>query len=273
MLASESLTMAFSQEEVVYLLALIQVRFIPGLGEAPLGEATEDQVRGALAGAERALTARGLVSVSGDGRRLIQSYVMGLVGTCAYPAKSLLLNVEPGTSPAQAYYFHVGPEQLTVEHTVPQNGIHLFTAYEQAGDGLARIASLLNIDHQAAPGGDSGKLEERTLPIALDLIAAGALEKAQQVLSQGGLDAATAAVLVSSLESLVARVDCLGVEHGSEPAKLTSYSLLVTAKGYWLLEPSGDEQGKILVIRPVAADALRALIGEQLTVPPDTKTG
>lgn len=262
----DTVALGFSQEEVVFILGILRSDFIPGLGRPPLGGATLDQARVAMAGAERSLIARGLLSVEPNQPVVVESIALVMIGTCAYPKYSLLLNFERDGQ-NEAHYFHIGERNLGVEHTVPENGIHIFKAFKDIHDTLEQVAIELGANDQPTPAGSEVKVNQSQLAIARDLIASDATARAAQMMAANGADQPTAAAFTEALANLDATVTILMIKHGDEPnMHLERYTLLMTrGKGFWLASGMPDEsQDGTMSFRPTASADLRALLGKQL---------
>jgi hypothetical protein len=124
---AEELVMNVSQEELQYLLAMMKVTTIPGLDEAMFEGANSRDLTVALAVVERALLARGFLIPQENGTLKMDEAPFALVGTCAFPAYSLLFRRESSTD-VESLFWH-GTKHLRVEHSIPLPGIHSFKAF------------------------------------------------------------------------------------------------------------------------------------------------
>jgi len=121
----EELNILLSREELVFLLFLLKVDFIPGLDADPLGNLSKEQKNLGLAYAERSLRARGLVSIDEKGELVVREALLLMVGTCAYPELMISIHHFPTKIPPSQVYWNA-KSGVAVAHTRPDAPLHGF---------------------------------------------------------------------------------------------------------------------------------------------------
>ncbi len=87
----QSTSVVLSREEVLAILALLQVVYIPGLDRDPIPSLTVEQQATEILCGERSLRARELARMGVDGRIQVQRDILELIGTCGYAEGSLVV--------------------------------------------------------------------------------------------------------------------------------------------------------------------------------------
>ena len=142
----DNISLSFSQEEVVLVLKLLGAESIPGVGQQPFGEVSEDVERHLLASAERTLRARAMISIEDD-RINIDQVVVALIGTCAVPQYSWLVTRVLQEQPPENRFYHVSPSMF-IEHTISGPGIHTFTALARQAQMVERLTQFWQLHSQ-----------------------------------------------------------------------------------------------------------------------------
>lgn len=135
----DNISLSFSQEEVVLILKILGADTIPGVGQQPFGEVSEEVERHLLASAERTLRARAMIAIE-DERINIDQTVVALIGTCAVPQLSWLVTRTVKNQLPENRFYHSTPSMF-VEHTISGPGIHTFTALARQEQMVERLTN------------------------------------------------------------------------------------------------------------------------------------
>jgi len=255
------LSIRLSTEELMLVLWLLNTPTLPGLGDNPFGEWSQEQISAVLASAERSLRARRLVSKGEDGRVQMEQIVMALVGTCAVPEFSVVLTSEAPDSGRIVHYFHATP-LLAVEHSNPEPGVHLFEALADPSAIVERIEELLQLDHQSAPQAKPIQLTLASLQEATQATATDPA-KAITILTNAGADKETAMELSNALAHTRRRSVLASVQHLREANPSSSgFVLLEGPTGLWGMKIEGEDASAIVHIWSQSAENIRLRLKE-----------
>jgi hypothetical protein len=263
------LSIRLSTEELMLVLWLLNTPTLPGIGGNPFGGWSPEQISAALDSAERSLRARRLVSKGEGGQLQMEQVVMALVGTCAVPEFSIVLTSEAPDTGRIVHYFHA-THLLTVEHSNPEPGVHLFEALPETSMIQERLEALAQIDQQPAPQANPtrlavGILQETTQAAEKDP------QKAAALLTNAGASKETAQELSNALahvrrRSVFASVQRLRDAHPSS----SGFVLLEGPTGFWGMQIEGEDASAIVHIWTQSAKDVRQrlkelIAGETLT--------
>lgn len=129
-----------SREEVLVILNLIGTRALPRLGEEPIPGLTDEQRAFALIVAERALRARGLATINEEGKLLIHSDILRMVGFCALSTHSIFVTAVESVSGIGSQLVAHLYEAGWVLHLRPDPVLHTFELGEKIESLVERIA-------------------------------------------------------------------------------------------------------------------------------------
>ena len=234
------LIMNISQEELLYLLKILGSPIIPGIDPGIFEKVTERDIGIAVSVAERALIARGFITPKGDGYVNIDEVPLALVGTCAMPVYSVIVEVT-NTKTTQGIFWH-GTERIIVEHSSPLRGIHKFKA-------LAKETDLANYIQKCIPSPDEtslesleGLLEESFYEQGKNIIRdTSNIGEAVQIFTAGGLDKKTADGLAQAMDGAESTLTIGFIRHKSGN---TSYSVggvgIIAPKRSFFISPLED---------------------------------
>lgn len=115
-----------SREEVLLLLKLIKAETIPGLGEEPIGELSQDQLAIGYIYAERALRARELAHINSDGKLAVNQALLETITVCAYSQNAIVAHHFPVDGRPKVYSGH-SYDGAHVSHVKLEDVLHLFS--------------------------------------------------------------------------------------------------------------------------------------------------
>lgn len=258
------LSVVLAREEALVILRLLNVSTIPGLGDEPIPNLTDEQQAIGLIVAERTLRARGLATLNSEGRLLIQRPILEMLGTCAYADQSL--HVTQMAAPAGGVMQLITHQRAGawVLHTRPDEVLHAFQRLGGWTETLARLADLCRWPRESSGADIRLTVDARTLSAARDLAADGQLEQAEQQLigDNNHPDAVKALVNLLAAPHLVTVVQRVRIESADS---LSLQSVTVLHDDHELLvavEPgrAGSDENGLITIQPTSMDELGRLL-------------
>jgi hypothetical protein len=251
---AEAVLLRFSQEELVYLLRALKIPTLTGLGSQPLGDLDEEHQGLALAVADRALRARGVVRWNTNQERSLDPLVAGLLRDCAGPDYSLAVEIRQKEQPTQQYRY-VFTRHVVIEQSLPEPGVHQFMALATRADVLARLDTLVHYPPGITAGGQPGQIPIRRL-LEVQAVAPANPNEARRILG-AGLPIETARILASLL-SAPNIVQYLALWKGApdQPAKhppIASLTILQSQQYLFCLKQPAEETAPVEVIPGTAA--------------------
>lgn len=257
------LSLRLSTEELLFLLWLLNTPALPGMGETPFGNWTEQEIAAALASAERSLRARRFISKNGEGQIQMEQVVMALVGTCAVPEFSVVLTSEAPDTGRLVHYFHA-TQFMAVEHSNPEAGVHLFEALPGAEAILKRLEKLIQLRRQPAPRSAPVRISLELLQRATQA-ASENVENALPIMSSGGVSEHEAQELGKTLAK-VRRRSALASVRGFRDSSPSSdgFILLEGENGLWAMQVTGEPSSGEAYMVPQSAAQVRQRMKELL---------
>jgi hypothetical protein len=173
-----------SQEELIYLLQLLQLANLPGMSLNPLAGTDEQQFLSAMSIAERCLRARGFIQFDIAAQRMnIESAVVGTLSFCARAPQSIAVRRMQADGRQVAAMYHLSAP-LKIKHQAVM-GVHEFALIQEANSVLNDIMNLIT-DDVVMKTVDLETIAE--MPASV-LVAAGLLRRADQVNDNEMIDA------------------------------------------------------------------------------------
>lgn len=191
-----------SKEELTLLLRLLDTNFILGLDPDPLGALTEQQQAVGLIGAERALRSRQLAMLDEKGSLKVQNDLLQVVGTCAYPHKSLAIHYfsEVNSTPSR-YFFYWRNDKSAVVHTIPQDALHLLALLEDETALLNAAVSVCQCNVASKDGMVDINLTSEVLTAVRSIAMKGDAESATKLLIENNVNRESAVALIKLLSA------------------------------------------------------------------------
>lgn len=261
--SQSTLSLRLSTEELLFLLWLLNTPSLPGMGETPFGNWTEQEIAAALASAERSLRARRFISKNGEGQIQMEQVVMALVGTCAVPEFSVVLTCEAPDTGRLVHYFHA-TRFMAVEHSNPEAGIHLFESLPGAEAILKRLEELMHLNRQPAPRSAPVKISLELLQRATQAASENAAN-AVPVLLSGGVGEHEAQELGKTLAKVRRRSAVASVRgfRDSSPSS-DGFIILESENGLWAMQVLGEPSPGEAYLVPQSAAEVRQRLKELL---------
>lgn len=268
-----TITVRLGVEELVFLLRLLGIETLPGLGRDPSLGLEEEDMRRSTAAGFNSLRARGWVvakQIETGSAVVADTLLAALIGTCATARRVLYLNRHPVDAPPEANYVHFD-QRLTVFHTLVGPGVHQMTGTISAGSTASTVARLMHIADQPAPASDSIEISRQTLDSVAAAVQEDDAARGVRALLEDGVSQDLAERLTAGVEHTVSNSIVMMV-HLDEEGRLSSsdgFGLLETELGFWILRnPPGDDYSEDrLALDPVTAerctDLVCSLIGQK----------
>ncbi len=254
------------QEELIVLLGILRASTIPGLGENPLGDMSEEMVKVALGAGERSLRARGLIAVDmGESKIKVDPLTLALIGTCVYPQYTISLTVLEKNGALDAAYYH-GRDGFLVEHSFPEAGINGFRTAENSRQMEERLINRLKLNESPEPPGKPLRIPLSGMEEARELAAKGERGALERTIKKKGMKQDDARKVTSIFEDSNRSIFLLRVDYGSgqEETRGTGLALLEQDTGYWLMTGSEDNT-EIFIMEPVSGEHAKASVREFIT--------
>ena len=263
------IAISLTREELYVMMHLLKAKNIPGfnlewLQATPDGKPS-DEVRRSLEAATNALVARGyLTQVSGPTETTpltlqIPSYVIALVGACAFGEYNMLLSLSRTPDGPQLLYIHKLRE-LGVLHTMPLPGIHQFEAITEREGILMVLDEMLHLHAQQKLSLPEGNVARQNVEAARDTALAEEIEQATSWLIQGGLAPETSKALTQALNKATI-LGFVGIIRRDMPESSSQgvLGLVVTPEVCFMLTDT-KESSPTLHIQSISAAYLRKWI-------------
>ena len=262
----KELAVNLSQEELLYLLSIFRLSTLPGLDGKMLEGMSEREMAVAAGTAQRALFARGFIFPDQNGKIEVEEAVVALVGICALPSFSIVMEVAT-LKTAYGLYWH-GTEHISVEHVIVMPGIHKFRSLPQgldlAGHVTGRLPGIAEtpISTQPAVTIDAGAFHQAR-DIARDQ---SDPKKAEQVLAKSGLPKGTAKSFATAMVNAQVTVTAAMIRHGRQGAKdeIEGGTAIFASEGSYFLDILGNVEPQSYELRPLGSVQWHTWVKEQV---------
>lgn len=253
-----------SREEVYALLNRLRARGMLGVDPAPLAAFDGDQRQAVLDAAERALLARGILTLDAQGNYGIDAAVRAAIHAAAFARRTLALITRRAGEMRQSSYLVYHAEPIWVEHVQPLPGLHEFTLTAGCPAIQSRFEQLLNIADQPAPPAEVIHLTQAELDALQAAVTAGS-DDLPTLVSAAGADAATAGIFAELLsgprDSAIVQATVHAEDGGEE--QTTTITILHNHHGFWLMQaPTPTE----LICRPADAALVRRTVADVIAM-------
>lgn len=246
-----------TQPELLFLLRLLELPDLPGMGEKPWGELSVEQAEEHFRQAGLALQARGLVGVNDQQQPTADRGLIQALQCAAYPER-MSSAAWRSASGDVAQVHHYRRDQAHVrQHSL--DGTHAFDLLDGSDMGLADMLALFESDHWQMPVGRVAVLPAAVYEQAADL----ALKnpgKAEALLTEAGLAAEVAGALAGVFARGRRRANLRWVYQFAPERQMSAVTVWTSPESGWVVEtddPSGSGQVRIL---GVDGPALRRLL-------------
>lgn len=260
-MSETSITIRLGSEELLTAMHLLRIKSLPGMGENPVPALDDPHGALVLSAGLNSLRAREWVkSPQNEGDPvIIDSTVMALVVTCANAPLALLINRVPLAAAPQALYLHFGA-QLAVMHTIPEPGVHAFSATVSPAEAVTWAAEALHLGEQPAPATPAFQMTEKTFEAFTEALRNNQNEALYAMLEQAGLNRAGAEAAVTFMREMQANsmVAAVRMDPANPEASGAGFSLIESPGGFWKLRALVQDPDLMIAIEPAAAAACRA---------------
>jgi hypothetical protein len=258
---SKSAAFDLSQEELLLILSEIDAKGMLGLDKEPFDALSEELRQQLMQAAMRALRARGIIVPGEDGTLILDMAVRTTVHVAAFAAFSLSAVVRYRNPNRLHSYIAHRADNLWVEHTQPDAGIHSFRLAVEPLPIQDTLERLLAIEEQAAPPAEAFVIEQQQLDHIQQAARNDDRETVQDTLRRFSADEATVRqftdLLIEPGDTAVVQVIDRRVEN--EELYTQTVTVVQTSAGFWLMQSEGPVH---LRCTPASAGAVRQTLSE-----------
>lgn len=254
-----------SREEVLAILHLTNLPFIPNLGDEPLPNISNEQLGFGLIVAERALRARGLALINPEGRLLIESGLLQLIGVCAIARRSLFITRIESPRGVGVQMIAHQHDPAWVVHSRPDSVLHAFQAFPDWQRWMAEVVQFCQWPVASEVESFTLNLPKQTLEQVRQQIADDHVAAAKATLL--ALDAADPVAVDLLIEILSQPHTVVVIQHAfrSDPDTLALQSITTLQQGNrFLVAVEPDTDADHFVIQPASVDQLESLLRSML---------
>lgn len=260
-MAQESVALVLSRAELVYVLNALQATKIIGVDLSEF-DLPPGRFQTLLQDAEQSLVDSSLLTVEEkDQKRLLDPGLVGLVGALPFCSLAFVL-VRGVRGQGQQMFIHNFYEDIIVEHTLPQEGLHRLAAFDSLESFFARVDNLVPLKPVIVENRPQLSISESGFEELRQSVQAGEDGKAQSRLTACGLEEDLAPALLQALRDplFTLSLACLECEKSTV---INAHSLAVfadeqSAWGIW--QETGDKDDPDLLVLPTGINDVRAMI-------------
>jgi len=191
------------QDELMFLMRLLELPDLPGVGQTPWGKADLETARKRFRAAGAALHKRGWASLDKNQQPVVESTVKAALYSCAYPAQMTAIAIKPRVGGLKQIY-HYRKTTFDVRHTLPKPSVHSFELLLHSDMGFAEAKAALN-GHRWASSGLHGSIKQNHFDQA-QKTALTDVPQAARMLTEAGLGPDLAHTLSAAMGDLEAKV-------------------------------------------------------------------
>lgn len=246
-----------TQPELLFMLRLLELPDLPGMGEKPWGDIPVEQAEKQFQEAGQALQSRGLVAVNDQQQPTADRGLIQSLQCAAYPERmsSLAWRADSGAV-AQVHHYRRG-EAFVRQHS--QDGNHSLTLAEHSDMGQEDMLAVFQSPGWPSPQGRGFELPAALYEQAADL--AGADRPAAEALLVGaGLDKDLAARLATCFQTGKRRANLRWVHQLSPSPAISAITVWTSAESVWVVETDGQTASGRVRLLPVDGQLLNRII-------------
>ncbi len=230
-----SIFLKFSQEELCYLMSLMQTGTLPGMGEDPLSRYSEAERPAILRAGFNSLQARGMLQYDVPSKKVsLDTLLLAIISTCSNPQATLYISRIPVDAPPTIVYYHQ-KKQFFVGHLMETGQIHGMKAFFDADTAHIAIASEIFTTPQPPANSISIEISEESFNAILRLVADDNLTEALEASKKAGLGAEISAKLVECLQTMSANSMLATVRFAENTRQVDQGQMIA-----WIESPQGD---------------------------------
>ena len=265
--STESVNIVLSRDELLLVLSLLQVQYIPGMDVDPLSDRTAEQQDLAFVVAARGLRARDLARVRADaqpGHLVVHVGLLAAVSACAYSSNAVFVYHWPSQAEVPSRVFGHVRDGSFVLHTPVEDVLHRFTilpSKEHLTDQV--LAACQPMDAQASVSGEI-QMSGSDFAQLRHLAEQGNLDQARTLLTADPASAGLVSALLTTLSSQpqVSIVQTLKQVDAGAVLK-RDFTLMQDAGTLWLVAPTAADDN-ILFVKPATRAEVRSLLLESI---------
>jgi len=258
-MAQEPTELILSRAELVYVLNALQATRIVGVD---LKEFTcpRQKLEALLEEAEQSLIARSLLTVDNQSQtRLLAPELVEMVGALAFRSLAFVLVRGVRGKGQQLFIFNLY-QDIMVEHTQPQDGIHRLALISTLEDLFARIESLVPLQPVIREGRPEFTIAQTEFERLRQQVQAGGNGEALSTLVAAGLAEDLAPLLIQALQNplFTLSLACLECE-GDAVVDASSVAIFADEQSAWgIWQGTADVDAPQLLIFPTGINDVRS---------------
>jgi hypothetical protein len=137
-------SLRLSQEELLFLVRLLNLPDLPGIGDKPWGEIDLDSAQRAYQAAGRGLLARNLTSINEDGDIIsVDDSIKEVLTVSAYPDKMAAMQLDISEDLSDEIYYYNSAD-ISIRHSFDEFKIHSFESHKNTDMGFSEINRLMS---------------------------------------------------------------------------------------------------------------------------------
>jgi hypothetical protein len=255
---SSSVTFNLSQEELLLMVSQVGSQGLLGLDKESFEALPDDQRQQILMAALRALRARGII-VSGEDNFILDEAVKTTIHVAAFATHSLSAIVRRRNPDSIQTYIAHHADNLWVEHTQPDAGIHSFHLHITPPPIQPALDNLLNIADQPAPPAEAFVMSQTEIEHIQQAASREDTNTIQTTLSRVSEDAATIRLFTDLMVQPGISGVVQSIDRREHPEAAGTITAIQTSAGFWMMQSEDNDH---LHCTPVSADTLRQHLRE-----------
>jgi hypothetical protein len=256
--STDSDTILLKQDELMFLMRLLELPDLPGVGQAPWGKADLETARKRFREAGVALHKRGWASLDKNQQPIVESTAKAALYACAYPAQMTAIAIKPREGGLKQIYHYRKPA-FDVRHTLPKPHVHSFEILPRSDMGYAEVRSALN-GHRWSSSGLHGSIKQDHFDQA-QKTALTDVSQSARMLIESGLGPDLAHTLSAVMGDLEVKVMIQWVYQLNPKIDRNLVSLLAGKDSCWMAESALRNGEKMVNLKAMNDLSLKQLIG------------
>jgi hypothetical protein len=259
----------FSNEELAFLLDLLGIKTLPGLGKGMLTGVPDVQAGLMLQAGFNALRSKGWLNVAADSSPpvLIDQTVAAALMVCASAPKLMYAARLGSDGYFQPLYVYFG-QHLVVAHQLIEPGVHQITIALTPDDMLRLVCETLHVRQQSAPDETIFHLSSEDFQALFQNLQTGRGESVTQIINLTPLADVLPKEFVHSIQELQSHGIISLMESPATvqaaPSVLGTVYLLEGSDRLWMLETNEKNEDVWVAITPISGEGFRVVVSRLL---------
>lgn len=254
-----TIQLSLSREELVFVLDVLQAKFLPGLDEDPEGEVGKEQQALVKRTVRRTLQARELLRVRANGEYALHNTLLRAVGVCAYPQTTIFVyHWAPGESVPARIFCHIRGRDGVI-HERPDPVIHRFSVVSAAAVAQS-VLDICGVQPAKESSEQEMSVENQVFLQARQFATDGKIKEANQLFIGAGASPKLAEDFVGSLAGVSAISILQVVKQDGQAHSKQDVTLVQNGVHNWIVQPFTSETDSPLLVRSLHVERLREIL-------------